>query len=112
MSAHPLPIEAGRYSSDSDMYDQRFQRCTCNDLNLLRHLPEFDPVVESEWHLLYAFPYYHDLRSELPDWILSELLSASGDFERQPEGSILHFALGRFGRFGQEGSGQEEGVPG
>ena len=61
------------------MYDRRCQLCTCNDLNLLRHLLEFDPVVESEWHLLCACPYYHNLRSELPDWILSELLQgASG----------------------------------
>ena len=77
MSAHPLAIETGRYSSDSDMYDRRCQLCTCNDLNLLRHLPEFDPVVESEWHLLCACPYYHDLRSELPDWILSELFQGT-----------------------------------
>ena len=79
ISAHPLGIETGRYSSDPDMYDRRCQMCTCDDLSLLRHLPEFDPVVESEWHLLCACPYYHDIRSELPGWILSELLQgASG----------------------------------
>ena len=77
MSAHPLGIETGRYSSDSDMDDRRCQLCTCNDLNLLRHLPEFDPVVENEWHLLCACPYYHDFRSELPDWILWKLLQGT-----------------------------------
>ena len=103
MSAHPLAIETGRYSSDSDMYDRRCQLCTCNNLNLLRHLPKFDPVMVSEWHLLCACPYYHDL-----------IGTASGDCERQPEDSILHLAHGRFGSLCQKGSGQEaeEGVPG
>ena len=50
LSAHPLVIETGRYSRETDRHGRRCQLCSI-DLSFLRHLPHFDPVIEDEWHL-------------------------------------------------------------
>ena len=49
------------------------------DVDDLRHLPFFDPVIEleDEWHLLVSCPAYHDLRSRLPEETLSRLLQGA-----------------------------------
>ena len=73
LSAHPLAIETGRYSRETDRHDRRCQLCS-DDLSSLRHLHHFDAVIQDEWHLICTCPAYNDLRCSLPEAILSEFL--------------------------------------
>ena len=65
LSAHPLAIETGRYSRETDRHDRRCQCCQLcsDDLSSLIHLPHFDPVIEleDEWHLICTCQAYNDV---------------------------------------------------
>ena len=73
LSSHPLAIETGRYNPQEGISARRCKLCAPNTDDL-RHLPFFDPIIEDEYHLLATCPLYHDLRSRLPDDVLSLLL--------------------------------------
>ena len=73
LSSHPLAIETGRYAPHEGTFARRCRLCA-PDVEDIRHLPFFDPIVEDEFHMLVACPLYHDLRLRLPEEVLSHLL--------------------------------------
>ena len=76
LSAHFLGIETGRYNKAEGLFARKCDLCS-PDVDDLRHLPFFDPVIEDEWHFLVSCPANHDLRSRLPEETLSRLLQGA-----------------------------------
>ena len=52
-SSHPLAIETGRYAPHEGTFARRCRLCA-PDVEDIRHLPFFDPIVEDEFHMLLA----------------------------------------------------------
>ena len=78
LSAHFLGIETGRYNKAEGLFARKCDLCS-PDVDDLRHLPFFDPVIEDEWHFLVSCPVKlnHDLRSRLPEETFSRLLQGA-----------------------------------
>jgi len=76
LSAHFLAIETGRYNKAEGLYARKCDSCS-PDVDHLKHLPFFDPVIEDEWHFLVSCPVNDDLRSKLPDETLTELFKGT-----------------------------------
>lgn len=79
-SAHDLNLETGRYATKSKtptLSDKTCRYCCGNDkatVVLLEALPHFDPILESEAHVLTECPAYHHLRLRLSDELKCHLL--------------------------------------
>jgi len=82
LSAHDLNIEQGRYikKGTTPSITDRICRYCCLDedkehLELLEViLPDFNPIIESEQHVLTECPGYHHLRLNLSDVLKSQLM--------------------------------------
>ena len=80
-SAHDLKIETGRYTSGGKRHSKLERLCRyCYDkddldsITLLEDLPLFDPIIESEEHVMTVCPGYHHLRIALSDALKCNLL--------------------------------------
>ena len=77
-SAHDLKIETGRYNNGAKKpsIEDRACRFCCEYKNyeLLKELPEFEVIVESETHVLSVCPKYHHLRMALSDELKCHLM--------------------------------------
>ena len=80
-SAHDLRVETGRYITKNKvttMVDRTCRYCCFgsdwSDLVGFEALPYFDPIIESEPHVLTECPGYHHLRYMLSDELKSNLL--------------------------------------
>ena len=90
-SSHDLNIERGRYKPGSSLMDRLCRFCCLNDtaasdfLQGLEYLPFFDPIVETEHHVLTVCPAYHHLRIGLSDTTKSLLMRNDyGDVMQRP----------------------------
>ena len=82
LSAHDLNIEQGRYNKKgtvSTITDRTCRFCCLKDdrihLELFEVLlPDFNPIIETEQHVLTECPGYHRLRINLSDVLKSQLM--------------------------------------
>ena len=81
LSAHDLNIERGRYLSKGKipLITDRICRFCClkeesRHLELLEGLPYFNPILETEQHVITECPGYHHLRLNLSENLKSQLL--------------------------------------
>ena len=102
-SAHDLNIERGRYKAHKNGYmllDRLCRFCCLSDsesresLILLENMPFYEPMIESEQHVLTECPAYHHIRSGLSDKLKSRLV-------RLEYGAIMqeHELIDEFGKY-------------
>jgi exonuclease III len=85
ISAHDLNIEQGRYSTKESVptiMDKICRFCCCEEdktyIALFQAiLPDFNPIIESEQHVLTECPGYHHLRINLSDDLKCQLMQCN-----------------------------------
>lgn len=101
ISAHDLNIELGRYSSKgktSSVISKVCRVCCSKEeisqLELLEGLPYFNPILETEQHVITECPGYHHLRINLSEHLKCQLLLC--DYTYVLNHPILAEELGSF----------------
>ena len=68
-SSHRFKIETGRHGNlRSSVLNRICNHCSTDDMETLRaleSLPEFDPIIEDEEHVIRTCSYYEDLRESM-----------------------------------------------